>query len=163
MASRAEWKIVLIDDEPGIRKVTGIILEDWGFRVKTAGNGEAGLKACADFLPQIVITDVKMPGMDGLCVLETIRNDYPEMVVIVMTAFGDVETAIRALQLDASDFITKPVNDQALALALDRAKQRYTSARQIREYTHRLETGWSGATAILMEKYRFQEQISTAP
>nr|WP_319395609.1 response regulator [uncultured Desulfobacter sp.] len=159
MASRAEWKIVLIDDEPGIRKVTGIILEDWGFRVKTAENGETGLKACAEFLPQIVITDVKMPGMDGLCVLETIRNDYPEMVVIVMTAFGDVETAIRALQLDASDFITKPVNDQALALALDRAKQRYTSARQIREYTHRLETGWSGATAILMEKYRFQEQI----
>jgi PAS domain S-box-containing protein len=159
MSPQAEWKIVLIDDEPGIRKVTGIVLEDWGYRVETAENGEAGLKACAVFLPQIVITDVKMPGMDGLCVLETLRHDYPDMVVIVMTAFGDVDTAIRALQLDASDFITKPVNDQALALALDRAKHRYTSAQQIREYTHRLETGWSGATETLMKKYRFQEQI----
>jgi len=159
MTPQTEWKIVLIDDEPGIRKVTGIVLEDWGYRVETAENGEAGLKACASFLPQIVITDVKMPGMDGLFVLETIRNDHPDMVVIVMTAFGDIDTAIRALQLDASDFITKPVNDQALALALDRAKNRYTSTKQIREYTRRLETGWSSATETLMEQYRFQEQI----
>ena len=159
MAPPTEWKIVLIDDESGIRKVTAIVLEDWGFRVETAENGRAGLKACASFLPQIVITDVKMPGMDGLSVLETIRHDHPDMVVIVMTAFGDIDTAIRALQLDASDFITKPVNDQALALALDRAKKRYISAQQIREYTRRLETGWSSATETLMKKYKFQEQI----
>ncbi|WP_320044621.1 response regulator [uncultured Desulfobacter sp.] len=159
MVPQTEWKIVLIDDEPGIRKVTAIVLEDWGYQVETAENGEAGLKACAAFLPQIVITDIKMPGMDGLCVLETIGNDHPDMVVIVMTAFGDVDTAIRALQLDASDFITKPVNDQALGLALDRAKKRYTSAKKIREYTSRLETGWSSATETLMKKYRFQEQI----
>ncbi len=155
----SEWKIVLIDDEAGIRKVTRIVLEDFGYQVETAENGEAGLAACKTFSPHIVITDVKMPGMDGLAVLETIRRDLPEIEVIVMTAFGDIETTIRALQLDASDFITKPVNDQALVLALDRAKNRYTSARQLREYTLQLETGWSSATQALMKKYSFQEQI----
>ena len=70
--------------------------------------------------------------MDGLHVLETIKKEYPDMEVIVMTAFGDIDTAIRAMQLDASDFVTKPVNDEALLLALDRAKSRYISRKQVR-------------------------------
>jgi len=159
MELEIEWKVVLIDDEPGIRKVTGIALRDWGYLVDTAENGPAGIRICNSFLPHIVITDIKMPGMDGLHVLETIKKEYPDMEVIVMTAFGDIDTAIRAMQLDASDFVTKPVNDEALLLALDRAKSRYTSRKQVREYTKLLETGWSGATKTLLKNYNFQEQI----
>lgn len=159
MGQEIEWRVVLIDDESGIRKITGIALQDWGYLVDLAENGEAGLQACNSFLPHIVITDVKMPGMDGLQVLETIKKDHPDMEVIVMTAFGDMDTAIRAIQLDASDFVTKPVNDKALLLALDRAKSRYMSRKQIREYTRMLETGWSGATETLVKNFSFQEQI----
>lgn len=154
-----QWKIVLIDDEEGIRKITGIALKDWGYRVETAENGEIGIQRCRSFSPQIVITDVKMPGMDGLQVLETLKQDHPEIEVIVMTAFGDIETAIQAIQQDASDFITKPVNDKALLLALGRAKNRYSSKRQVREYTRMLETGWSSATKTLLKNFTFQEQI----
>jgi len=159
MGRKIEWKIVLIDDESGIRKITGIALKDWGYLVETAENGQAGIQACNSFFPHIVITDVKMPGMDGLQVLEAIKNDHPDMEVIVMTAFGDIDTAIRAIQLDASDFVTKPVNDKALLLALDRAKNRYLSRKQVREYTRLLETGWSSTTETLLKNFTFQEQI----
>ena len=154
-----QWKIVLIDDEEGIRKVMSIALQDSGYSVLSAENGNAGIKFCMESLPQLVITDIKMPGMDGLQVLEILKKELPDIEVIVMTAFGDIETAIRAMQLDASDFITKPINDEALALALERAKQRYISKKQVKEYTRELETGWSVATKELIKNYSFQNQI----
>ncbi len=159
MKSDTPWKLVLIDDEEGIRKITAIALEDWGYQVKTAENGKDGIDLCRTFGPRIVITDIKMPGMDGLQVLETLKRELPEIEVIVMTAFGDIDTAIRAIQLDASDFITKPINDQALTLALDRAKNRFLAKKQIREYTTLLETGWSSATRALLKNFAFQQQI----
>ena len=154
-----KWKVVLIDDEEGIRKVTSIVLKDYGYSVHTAENGGAGIALCKKLLPQLVITDIKMPGMDGLRVLETLKKELPDIEIIVMTAFGDMKTAIRAMQLDASDFITKPVNDDALVLALDRAKQRYLSKQQVREYTSLLETEWSHATKELLKNFTFQQQI----
>jgi len=159
LSQNKKWKIVLIDDEQGIRTVMSIGLRDSGYPVLTADNGNAGIKLCKRSLPQIVLTDIKMPGMDGLQVLETIKKEMPDIEVIVMTAFGDIETAIRAMQLDASDFITKPVNEEALSLALDRAKQRYLSKKKLEEYTSQLETGWSHATRELIKNYSFQNQI----
>ena len=156
---KTEWKIVLIDDEPDIREVTQIVLRDWGYTVFTADSGEAGLALCRKTAPQVVITDVKMPGMGGLQVLAHLKDVQPTIEVIVMTAFGDIETAIKAIQLNASDFITKPVNDQALELAIDRAKQRYTSASQIREHTKMLENGWTQANRELEKTYHFQNKI----
>jgi PAS domain S-box-containing protein len=153
------WKIVLIDDEAGIRRVTGITLKDSGYEVHTAENGETGLRLCSEVSPQIVITDVKMPGMDGIAVLETVKSTYPDMEVIVATAFGEMDMAIRALQLDASDFITKPINNTALELALERAKNRYTAKKQIEDYTKLLEEGWNETTAELLETFAFQNNL----
>ncbi|MCK5100206.1 MAG: response regulator, partial [Desulfobacteraceae bacterium] len=154
-----KWKIVLIDDEEGIRKVMTIALKDCGYSVLTAENGNAGIDLCKESSPQLVLTDIKMPGMDGLQVLETLKKELPDIEVIVMTAFGDIETAVRAMQFDASDFITKPINDDALGLALDRAKERYFSKKQLKEYTSLLETGWSRATKELLNNYSFQKQV----
>ena len=159
MSQSADWKVLLIDDEEGIRKVTAISLEDAGYSVQTAPNGEAGINLCKNFSPQIVITDVRMPGMDGIQVLETVKKLYPDIEVIVATAFGEMELAIRALQLDASDFITKPINSDALHLALERAKHRCTSRKQIKDYTALLEEGWSETTRELMETFKFQNNL----
>ncbi len=159
MANMTPWTIVLIDDEPGIRNVTGITLEDAGYTVYTAESGKMGLELCRESGPQIVITDVRMPGMDGIAVLEQLKQTMPEVEVIVATAFGEMDLAIRALQLDASDFITKPIHDEALNLALERAKQRYTDRKQLQEYTRLLEEGWNETTAELMETYRFQQNL----
>ncbi|MBW1984831.1 MAG: response regulator, partial [Deltaproteobacteria bacterium] len=109
-----DWKIIFIDDEKDIRDVMKITLADAGYNVLTAEDGQTGLRMCNEFLPQIVITDIRMPGMDGIRVLESIKKKYPTVEVIVVTAFGEMELAIRALQLDASDFITKPIHEDAL-------------------------------------------------
>jgi PAS domain S-box-containing protein len=159
MPTQPPWKIVLIDDEPGIRKVTGIALKDAGYEVAAAADGPEGLALCAEVRPQIVITDVRMPGMDGIAVLERLKTDLPDIEVIVATAFGEMDLAIRALQLDASDFITKPINDEALHLALDRAKERHTRKKQIADYTRLLEEGWNETTAELMETFEYQNNL----
>ncbi len=135
----AEWTIVLIDDEPDIREVVSLVLTDAGFAVETADNGRAGVELCETLCPQIVVTDIRMPGMDGIEVLEHLKKHRPDIEVIVITAFGELDLAIRALQLDASDFITKPVSDPAIHLALKRAMERYRSRQQLRDYARYLE------------------------
>jgi len=87
MPANPHWKIVLIDDEEDIREVMAIALHDSGYTVATAADGAAGLMLCDDTSPQIVITDIRMPGIDGLQVLETLKKKYPDIEVIVATAF----------------------------------------------------------------------------
>jgi two-component system NtrC family sensor kinase len=159
MTSPSVWKIVLIDDEADIREIMTIALEDAGYLVETAADGATGLKLCEDTSPQIVITDIRMPGLDGLQVLETVKKKYPEMEVIVATAFGEMNLAIRALQLDASDFITKPISDDALYLALKRAKERINSRNQLKDYTALLEKEKAETSQELLKSIAFQRNL----
>lgn len=153
------WKIVLIDDEEDIRDVVSILLEDAGFSVSTAPNGEQGLSLCKKLCPQIVMTDIRMPGMDGIQVLQTIKQKYPDIEVIVVTAFGEMTLAVRALQLDASDFITKPIDDEGLMVALTRAKQRYISKKTLLDYTRFLEKEKTKTARELIKTYSFQKNL----
>ena len=139
MALPVNWKILLIDDEEDIRDIMSITLKDAGYSVICAPDGHTGLMLAAREEPQIVITDIKMPGMSGLEVLEKIKKIKPETEVIVTTGFGDIKKAVKALQYDASDFISKPVDDAALHMALKRARQRYIDKKQLSDYTTLLE------------------------
>jgi two-component system NtrC family sensor kinase len=159
MTATDPWPVLIIDDEKDIRDVTALTLMDAGFAVETAADGIQGLARCEDFKPRIVITDIRMPGMDGLQVLETIKARFPDTEVIVATAFGEMETAIRALQLDASDFITKPIHTDAMMVALQRARQRYTTRRQIKDYTRHLEKGLSRTSQELAETVAYQQRL----
>ena len=143
------WSIVLIDDEPDIRDVISISLKDRGYRVETAADGRTGIALCAGKEPQIAITDIRMPGMNGIQVLKALKESHPDMEVIVRTAFADMDLAVQALQLDASDFITKPVHDETLHLALERARQRYMARKQARDYTTLLEKENASQAQIL--------------
>ena len=159
MAPFADWKVVLIDDEEDIRDITTIALEDAGYTVFTAEDGQSGIRKTDEISPQIVITDIRMPGMDGIQVLEAIKKHNSDIEVIVATAFGEMTLAIRALQLDASDFITKPINNDALHLALNRAKERYTSRKQLKDYTAFLEKEKAETTQELIKTFTFQKNL----
>ena len=113
-----EQKILLVDDEEGIRKVLSISLTDIGYRVLASENGEEALKLFKEMQPQIVLTDIKMPGMDGIELLKKIKAESPDTEVIMITGHGDMELAIQSLKFDATDFITKPINDEPLEIAL---------------------------------------------
>ena len=153
------WQIVLIDDEADIREVMSLTLMDAGYKVKTAADGKAGLDLVKKISPQIVITDIRMPQVSGLEVLETIKQTGSDTEVIVVTAFGEMDLAIRALQLDASDFITKPINDESLHLALKRASERYTARKQVRDYTALLEKENSRTARELSEAIAIQKNL----
>lgn len=159
MAISNPWKIVIIDDEEDIREVIKIALEDKGYTVATAQDGEAGILQCEKMSPQIVITDIRMPKMNGIQVLDSLKKKDPDIEVIVVTAFGEMDLAIQALQLDASDFITKPINDEALHLALKRAQHRYTSKKQLKDYTALLEKENAETTQELIRTLSFRENL----
>ena len=132
-------KILLVDDEEGIRKVLSIYLTDIGYQVLSAENGEEALKLFKKIQPQIVLTDIKMPGMDGIELLKKIKEKSPDTEVIMITGHGDMELAIQSLKFDATDFITKPINDEALEIALKRANEKITLKTKLRDYTENLE------------------------
>jgi signal transduction histidine kinase len=131
--------ILLVDDEAGIRKVLGISLSDLGYTVHTAENAAAALTIIEAVRPSITLTDIKMPGMDGIDLLKAIKSRYPETEVIMLTGHGDMDLAIESLKFQATDFITKPISDDALTVALQRAGERLEMRRQLKAYTENLE------------------------
>jgi len=117
-------KILVIDDEKPTLSMFKLFLTAYGYEVITAENGEQGLSLFKENLPEIVFTDIRMPGIDGLEVLRQIRRMHQPSQVIIITGHGDMEKAMEALDLEASDFINKPVERQALNSALVRAEKR---------------------------------------
>jgi signal transduction histidine kinase len=131
--------ILLVDDEPGICKVLSISLTDIGYTVHTACDGQEALRIFYQQQPSIVLTDIKMPGMDGIDLLKKIKETCPETEVIMITGHGEMDLAIMSLKHEATDFITKPIHPDTLEIALKRAQERITLKRQLREYTENLE------------------------
>jgi signal transduction histidine kinase len=128
------FKVLLVDDEEGIRKVLKITLECAGYEVLTAPDGEIGLEIFTRQKPEIVITDIKMPGIDGIELLKQIKNLDRETEVIVITGHGDMNLAVQSLQYEAADFITKPIDSFDLETAIKRAGDRITINRNIKDY-----------------------------
>ncbi len=116
-------RILVVDDDESLRRVTQVQLEQAGFQTQTAADGSEALAALQKAPVQLVITDLKMPGMSGLELLRRIRAEYPEVVVVVITAYGTVESAVEAMRAGAYDYITKPVHPEELELVAKRALQ----------------------------------------
>jgi len=146
--------ILLVDDEEDIRFVLDVTLSDSGYRVFTATNGEEGLDIFRRENPPIVLTDIKMPGMDGIELLRRIKRENPETEVIMITGHGDMDLAIKSLQHEATDFITKPINDAVLEIALKRANEKIVVRQKLQEYTASLER-------LVREKTELQDHLSS--
>ncbi len=146
-----ERTILLVDDEPDIREVLDIYLTELGYAVHTAENGEKALAAFHRTVPPIVLSDIKMPGMGGIELLRRIKSENPETEVIMITGHGDMDLAIDSLKLEATDFITKPVNDEILEFALQRAEERIEMRHRLRAYTENLEQMVEEKTSQLLE------------
>jgi PAS domain S-box-containing protein len=132
-------KILLVDDEEGIRKVVGLAIRDMGHETLVAASGAQALDVFDREAPSIVITDLRMPGMDGLELLRRIKAASPDTEVIIITGHGDMELAVGGLKLGAADFIHKPLDPDALEVAIDRAAEKISLRRRMDEYTRNLE------------------------
>ena len=116
-------KILVIDDDASLRRVIEYNLQDAGYHVLSAADGKEGLALFAEDAPALVVTDMKMPGMDGMQVLKAIKEISPEALVIVITAFGTVDVAVEAMKAGAYDYITKPFSRDELRLTVAKALQ----------------------------------------
>ena len=116
-------KILIIDDDTSLRRVLEYNLQEAGYQVSAAASGEEGLRLFGEDTPSLVITDMKMPGMDGMQVLKNIKERSPETLVIMITAFGTVDIAVEAMKAGAYDYITKPFNRDELRLTVAKALQ----------------------------------------
>jgi len=147
-------EILLVDDEAGIRKVLKIALEDAGYRVFTAEDAGRALEVFKKHCPPVVMTDIKMPGMNGLDLLKSLKSENPDVEVIMITGHGDINLAIKSLKFEAADFITKPIHDEALDIAMKRVWERIVLKQQLRAYTENLEQLVEEKTRRLLEAER---------
>jgi len=135
-------RILIVDDEEGIRSFIGEVLEDEGHEVTLAAHGERALELLAKASFHLMLTDLKMPRVDGMTLLRRARAEHPEMEVIVLTAHGTVEGAVEAMKLGAYDYLQKPLESPTeLRLLVERALER----RGLRDLAERARPASDGA------------------
>jgi len=116
-------KVLVIDDEPGIRSLLSRVLSTEGYEVETAADGNEGLSRALAARPDVVLLDMKMPGIDGMQVLEEMQRNQAAGSVIVMTAHSTVASAVQAIKLGAYDYICKPFDVEDLARCVSKARE----------------------------------------
>jgi two-component system response regulator PilR (NtrC family) len=117
-------RILIVDDEKSMRELLSIMLRKEGYDVVTAENGEKALKAIQTDIYDLVITDLKMPQMDGMSLLKAVKDASPDTIVIIVTAFGTMEGAETARNLGAYDYIGKPFNNDEIKLVIQNALEK---------------------------------------
>jgi len=122
--------ILVVDDEPNYLVVLSELLKDEGFEVITAQKGEDGFKVVQDTDLDLVITDMRMPGMDGLELLKAVKSYNKDLPVIMITAFGEVEKAVVAMKAGAYNYLVKPFNNEELLLNIRKAIEHYSLLRE---------------------------------
>ena len=124
--------ILVIDDDESLRRVVQVQLERIGYRADTAANGERALSLLQQTRYALALTDFRMPGLSGLELLHKIRSDHPEVIVIMMTAFATIETAVESMKAGAYDFVTKPVHPDELRVVIGRALEHLQLLAEVR-------------------------------
>ena len=117
----SKGRILVVDDEDIVRTSCSRTLSPEGYEVRLAKNGVEGLKMASEERFDLVLTDLKMPDMDGIEVLRIIREKWPETAVIIVTGYQTVDTAVKAIKLGAYDYIEKPFTPDALISAVAEA------------------------------------------
>lgn len=130
--------VLVVDDEPLQREILKTILSDEGYETYAAASGEEALRLAASYNPEVVLTDLKMDGINGIELLDKLKTGTYEPAVILMTAFGTVHTAVDAMKRGAFDYLTKPLDKEVVVLAVKRAMERAYLLRKNRELSQAL-------------------------
>jgi two-component system response regulator AtoC len=159
--------ILIVDDQESIRHFIEKAMLDEGYQVSTAGEGREGLQAVTRSEPDLVLLDLRLPDMHGLDVLKKLKEDDPDLQVIIMTAFGDVESAVRAMKLGAHDYINKPINLEQLFITVEKALESRKLWRELRHLRRQQSDRFSrelvrGDSPRMREVYETVEQVATS-
>jgi DNA-binding NtrC family response regulator len=137
-------RVLIIDDEASIRSILSTLLKKNGYQVQAADSGESGLDVYAHFKPSVILLDLKMPGIDGMEVMETLdRRLNADCKTIIMTAHGEVRSAVEAMKKGAFDYLQKPFDNDELLAIISRAVEMVNLKRRVRELEDQLEETYS--------------------
>jgi response regulator RpfG family c-di-GMP phosphodiesterase len=150
----APTRILIVDDDASVRDVISVLLQEEGYECRTAAGAEEALEIAAQEAPPLVISDMKMPGRDGIWLLEAFRERFPETAVVMLTGYGDTEAAVDCLRRGAVDYLLKPPKLTDLIRAIERAlaKRRIELARK--RYQKKLERKVRDRTAELRSAFK---------
>ena len=163
--SESPKHLLIVDDEQALREAIAERLADHGFVVEQAGSGEDAVQRLAEFAFDILITDLRLPGIDGRQVMEAALDRYPEIIPIVITGYGTVKDAVEAIKQGASDFITKPFQFDALlhvlqsALEQRRLKSENAYLRSQLEERYRID-GLVGRSVVMRDLFHLLETVA---
>jgi len=160
-----ETRILVVDDEISMREFLGILMEREGYRVDLADSAEAAVSLLQSANYDLVISDVKMPGMDGIALLAHVKNIAPDTAVIMVTAFSTAEHAVEAMKLGAYDYIAKPFNVEEIRIIVRNALDRRTLAKENlrlrEEVRERYDfSGLIGKSKKMREVYTLIEKVA---
>jgi len=156
-------RVMVVDDEAKMQRVLEIMLKRMSHEVACAGTGEEALQALQATPADLVLSDLRMPGMGGIGLLKALREQGNEVPVIIMTAHGTIESAVEAMKLGACDYIVRPFDVDALELAINRILAAGRMRRQNDFLRHEVEKGWGefvGHSAPMQQVYDLIRQVA---
>lgn len=159
------YSILVVDDEPNYLIVLSELLRDEGFEVFTAADGEEGLKVVDSVDLDIVVTDMQMPGMNGLQLLDKIKETNQDLPVVVITAFAEVDKAVQAMQAGAFNYLAKPFSNDELIITLKKAAQHYSLIRENTRLRSEIKgksgfSGMVGKNPKMLQVYQLIEKVA---
>jgi two-component system NtrC family response regulator/two-component system response regulator HydG len=161
----SKGRITVIDDEVNAATALATLLGEDGYEVSVAHDARAGLLLLEKQEPDVVLTDLRMPGMDGLDLLARIKELRPETLVILMTAYGTVKTAVKAMKLGAEDYLGKPIDVEELEVVLEKTLEKRQLLQEARSLRERLEDKYRmenlvGESAEMLSVFKTIRQVA---
>jgi len=159
------WKVLVVDDEATMRDVLRTRLEAWGYEVRLAADAKAGEQAAREFAPWVVLSDVVLPDVGGIELLDTLRAGDPQRAVILITAYGTVDAAVEAMKKGARDFLTKPIDYRKLKALLDELQEEDARRQEARRLERVLDDGAGlglllGASKAMAEVFALARSVA---
>ncbi|BBP00421.1 sigma-54-dependent transcriptional regulator [Sulfuriferula nivalis] len=156
-------RVLVVDDEPKMQRVLEIMLQRMGYEVSCASDGKAALQIMKSAPADLIISDLRMPGMSGTELLKTLRDEDNEVPVIIMTAYGTIETAVEAMKLGACEYIVRPFDVEALELVIARILTEGRIRQQNTFLRQEVEKGWGefvGSSEPMQQVYNHIRQVA---
>ncbi|MBX7115791.1 MAG: sigma-54 dependent transcriptional regulator [Myxococcaceae bacterium] len=148
----AKERILIVDDEPNARHALRTLLAEENYELAEAQDGEEALGMLNSFAPAVVLTDVRMPRMDGITLVKKAKEQGADALFVMMTAFGSVETAVEAMRAGADNYLLKPLDLSAVLVILDKVLEKRRAIREVETLRHRVR-----------ERFQFKNIIGEAP
>src|SRR5690606_21154408 len=157
-------RILIADDEPSSRQALAELLERWGYDVLQARDGKEALKRAMEQNPDLVITDLVMPNMDGLWLLRSLREELGDIPVVLLTGRGTIDSAVEAIREGAYDFLEKPVDASRLRMIVNRASEKKATLQEVAALRHSLRQRGGGvvmgASPAMRKVYSLVEKVA---